>query len=219
MVASGGQRTVMGCEPGPVELSEAELRAGAAEAARFGLTSAAHAVGTTAIKNAVRAGVTSLEHGNFLDQEGVELMLEHGTVLVPTFSVTHAYIEHGRELGYSQADLDASKRSLEAAMGSFQLARRQGVPIAFGSDAGTPYNPHDDLLTEFKLALQAGQTPMGAIVAATKTSAALCRQADLGTIEPGKLADLVVLDGDPLEDINAIGRPWLVVKDGRIVEG
>ncbi len=217
MVASGGQRSIMGCEPGPCELSFEELQTGAQEAARFGLPSAAHAVGTRAIKNAIRAGITSVEHGNYLDQEAVDMLLERGTYLVPTLSVTNAYVQHGRDLGLPQNAIDQAKRSLEAALTSYDLARREGVAIAFGTDAGTAYNPHDDVLTEIKLRLSAGETPMGAIVSATKTAAALCRLEDVGTIAPGKLADLVVVDGDPLTTVEVLGSPYLVIKDGKVV--
>ncbi len=144
MVASGGQRSIMGCEPGPSELTFEELQAGAQEAKRLGLTSAAHAVGTRAIKHAIQAGVTSVEHGNFLDEEGTQMLLERGTYLVPTLSVTNSYVQHGRELGLGQDAIDQAKRSLDAALSAFDLARRQGVPIALGNDAGTAFNPHDD---------------------------------------------------------------------------
>lgn len=218
MVASGGQRSIMGCEPGPCELSLEELQAGAREATRLGLASAAHAVGTRAVKNAVEAGVTSVEHGNFLDHEAVDMMLARGTYLVPTLSVTNAYVEHGRDLGLSQSAIDQAKRSLDAAFASYDLARRHRVPIALGTDAGTAYNPHDDVVTEIKLRLSAGETPMGAIVSATKTAAELCGLQDVGTIAPGKLADLVVVDGDPFADVGVLRSPYKVIKDGKVVD-
>jgi imidazolonepropionase-like amidohydrolase len=213
LVASGGQRSV-GCEPAPPELDYDALCAGVAAAAMAGRRAAAHAVGTQSIKNAVRAGVASLEHGTYLDAEGVDLLLEHGTVLVPTLSVLHCLLAHADEAGLSAAERDDARRGLDAALASYQRALAAGVPIACGSDAGTAYNPHADLVTELELTLQAGQTPHGAILTATRDAARLLDLADVGTLTAGQRADILVVEGDPLADLARLRRPVLVLQDG-----
>jgi imidazolonepropionase-like amidohydrolase len=213
LVASGGQRSV-GCEPAPPELDYDALCAGVAAAAAAGRRAAAHAVGTRSITNAVRAGVASLEHGTYLDAEGVDLLLEHGTVLVPTLSVLHCLLAHADAAGLSAAERDDARRGLDAALASYQRALAAGVPLACGSDAGTAYNPHADLVTELELTLQAGQTPHGAILTATRDAARLLGLADVGTLAVGQRADVLVVEGDPLANLDRLRRPLLVLQDG-----
>ncbi len=214
LVASGGPRSSRHCDPGAPELTYEELAAGTDEAKRLGLRVAAHAIGAEAIKNAARAGVTSVEHGNFLDAEGVELMLAAGCYLVPTLSVLHFSIEHAAALGLGSVQIDETRRTLDAAMHAVGVARAAGIPIALGTDAGTIGNAHHDVVTEFELLRQAGQSPMDVLVSATATAAALCGVADLGTLRPNAIADVVLTAGDPLADPGVLRRPALVIKGG-----
>lgn len=219
LVASGGPRATSGRAAGAPELTFEELDAGVQEAARLGMRTAAHAIGREAIHNAARARVTSVEHGNHLDAEAIDLMLAGGCILVPTLSVLHFGIEHAAEAGFTASQVDQTRRALDAAMTSVASARAAGIPIALGTDAGTLGNYHDDIVTEFQLLLQAGQSPMDVLVSATSTGAALCGLENLGTLEQGKFADVVLLHGDPLERPETLRSPALVIKEGRPVAG
>lgn len=219
LVASGGPRSSRHRGAGAPELTVEEMVAGVTEARRLGLPVAAHAIGAETIKNAARAGVTSIEHGNYLDAEGIDLMLTAGCHLVPTLSVLHFSIQHAADLGLGMSQADETRRALDAAMSAVATAREAGIPIAVGTDAGTIGNLHHDIVTEFELLRQAGQSPMDILVSATAAAAALCGLADLGTLLPGKIADVVLVSGDPLTDLGALRHPVLVIKDGETVGG
>lgn len=217
LMATGGVLTP-GVEPGAAQLTEDELRAGVVEARKAGRRTAAHAQGTEGVKAAVRAGVDTVEHGVFLDDEAVALMRERGVVFVPTLAPAYRITQAGGERGIPQHVMDKMARVNAANIRSFQLAWRAGVVIAAGGDGGTPFNPHADMMTELRLMVEAGLPPMDAIRAGTWGSArALGLEGETGTIERGRLADLVVLDGDPLTDIAALGRVAYVVQRGKVV--
>lgn len=217
MMATGGVMTA-GVDPSNTQLSEAELRAGFQEAINAGKLTASHAQGTSGIKNAIRAGVRTLEHGIFLDEEAINLMLEHGTYLSATLAAPKMIVAFGEAAGVPKFMVDKSRRIMERHLKSFSDAFRAGVKIACGSDAGTPFNPHTDLTTEIQMMVEGGMTPLAALTAATRTSAEALRLDDrLGTLESGKLADLVVLEGDPLADLEALRQPLLVFKEGKLV--
>jgi imidazolonepropionase-like amidohydrolase len=216
MMATGGVMTA-GVDPNNTQLSEAEMRAGFQEAINAGKLTASHAQGTSGIKNAVRAGVRTLEHGIFLDEEAINLMLEHGTYLSATLAAPKMIVAFGEAAGVPKDMVDKSRRVMERHLKSFSDAFRAGVKIGCGSDAGTPFNPHTDLTTEIQLMVECGMTPLQALRAATRTSAEALRLDDrLGTLESGKLADLVVLDGDPLSDLETLRQPLLVFKEGKL---
>jgi imidazolonepropionase-like amidohydrolase len=186
------------------------------EAAKLERKVAAHAHGTEGIKIAVRAGVASIEHGSFLDEEGARMMKEKGTYLVPTLSageVVENLAKSGRLTG-----LRAEKafQAAAAMRNGIRIAVRNGVPIAFGTDAGV--GAHGANGREFTLMVEwGGMTPMQAIVAATSSAARLLGWDDrLGTLAAGKLADIVAVPGDPLSDVSVLEKPSLVMKNGVI---
>ncbi|MCY4647258.1 MAG: amidohydrolase family protein [Gammaproteobacteria bacterium] len=176
-------------------------------------TVAAHAHGLEGIKAAVRAGVTSIEHGSMLDDETVRLMAEHGTYLVPTMMAFEDVRE--RALAGTLGGLPGQK-ALEIYpyfRESIQLAMREGVNIGFGTDAGV--FPHGENAGEFRLLVDAGMSPADAILAATREAAIVLHRTDeLGSVEAGKVADLVAVRGDPLADIDLLQDIDFVMKDG-----
>lgn len=200
---------------GDPQLTPAELAAIVDEAGRAGRKVAAHAHGTEGIKDAVRAGVHSIEHGSLLDAAAIALMKRHGTFLVPTVHVG-SFVEQAAASGALAPESAAKARFIAPRMrDSFARAVRAGVKIAFGTDAGV--FPHGDNAREFAIMVELGMTPGAAIVAATRDAAELLGLRDLGQIRAGFIADLVVVDGDPLVDIRALGRPALVIQGGQLV--
>jgi len=204
------------------QFSPEELAVIVQEAAfRRGVKVMAHAQGAEGIKNAIRAGIHSIEHGIFLDDECIELMLNHGTFLVPTLLAPVAVVEIAEQTGsMPEYAVRKAKETIEIHRDSIARAYEAGVTIAMGTDAGVM--PHGTNLRELGLMCSVGMSPMEAIVATTKT-AALCLGWDdrVGTIETGKLADLVITRTDPLADIRALENPdnfVLVMKDGEIVK-
>ena len=191
-----------------------ELQVMVEEANKLGRKVAAHAHATEGIKTATRAGVTSIEHGSFLDEEGARLMRERGTWLVPTVSageIVEQMARSGRLTGLR------AEKALAAAAGmrnGIRLAVRNGVPIALGSDAGV--GAHGTNGHEFTLLVEwGGMAPMQAIVAGTQNAAKLLGWDDrIGTLATGKLADIVAVRGDPLQDVRTMERPSFVMKNG-----
>jgi len=191
-----------------------ELKAMVDEATKLERKVAAHAHGTEGIKIAVRAGVASIEHGSFLDEEGAKMMVQHGTYLVPTLSAAEA-VEKAVNSGALKG-LRAEKGLAAAASvrNSVKIAVRNGVPIALGTDAGV--GQHGANGHEFTLMVEwAGMTPMQAINAGTLNGAKLLGwDKRIGSLSAGKLADIVAVPGDPTRDIRALERPVFVMKNG-----
>jgi imidazolonepropionase-like amidohydrolase len=204
------------------QFSPEELSVIVQEAAfRRGVKVMAHAQGAEGIKNAVRAGIHSIEHGIFLDDEAIELMLEHGTYLVPTLLAPVSVVEITEAQGtMPEWGVRKAKETIEIHRDSIARAYEAGVTIAMGTDAGVM--PHGTNLRELGLMCSVGMSPMEAIVATTKVAAQCLGWDDrLGTIEAGKLADIVVARTDPLADIRALENAnhiVLVMKDGTIVK-
>ena len=205
------------------QFSPEELDVVVAEArARRGVRVMAHAQGAEGIKNAVRAGIHSIEHGIFLDDEAIDLMVENGTYLVPTLLAALSVIEAG-EAGANLPPnaLDKAREAYDAHRDSIARAHAAGVKIAMGTDAGVMR--HGTNLRELGLMVEIGMTPMEAIVATTRTAAAcLGWEGRVGTLEPGVLADVVVLRGDPLRDVRVLEQPSAisyVFQGGHIVAG
>lgn len=194
------------------QFSDEELRAIVGEAKRHGLRVAAHAHGTEGIIAAVNAGVDSIEHGSVLDDEAIELMEEKGTYLVPTLFLADA--EAGTTAEKSAHIRAKGAAMSEAAVKSFRAAYREGVKIAFGTDAGV--FPHGNNAREFGAMVRHGMKPADAIRAATVNAAALLGVSDRGSILPGRLADIIAVEGNPLEDVTTLEHVVFVMKGGTI---
>ena len=200
-----------------VQYSLEELRTAVATAAATGSYVLAHAYTPQAIEVCVAAGVRSIEHGNLLNDRAAGLMAEAGTFLVPTLVTYEKLYEQGSELGIPKANLDKLGRIIDAGLESLQIARSAGVRIGSGSDLLGPMRRFQGR----QIALHAGALgAAAAIIAATKTNAELLGiDADTGTIEAGKLADLVAVEGDPLADPGLLGEPerlGMIMRGGRI---
>lgn len=218
IMATGGVMT-KGVEPGSPQLSMEEMEAAVIEAHKAGKKAATHAQGTVGIKNAILAGIDSIEHGIFLDDEVIQLMIDRGVYLVPTLAAPFFIIEAGVKGGVPKQAVDKSNYVMKFHQESFTKAYKAGVKIAMGTDAGTPFNLHDKAPYELKLMVQCGMTPMDSIVASTKSSADLLGILDnYGTLEEGKFADFLVLDENPIENLDTLFEINSVYKLGRKVK-
>jgi imidazolonepropionase-like amidohydrolase len=216
LIATGGVLT-KGAIPGQDQLSEEEMRAAIVEARTHGLRVAAHAIGTNGIKNALRAGVDSIEHGCLLDDEAIALFRERDAVLVPTLSAPRRIFEHAND--GKQPDFVVRKAAAlyDAMCENVSRAYRAGVTIAGGSDAGTPYNAHADYAYEVELMhTLLGMSPREALCAATQRAGRLLDVA-AGVIDAGRPADLLLLDGDLETTTLALRAPRRVIKGGAVV--
>ena len=197
------------------QLTLDEIQAATEVAHQKGKRVCVHAGGSGGIKTAIRGGVDCIEHGYYLDDEAIEMMVENDVFYVPTMFVTQ-YEEFMRKSGMAQFQLEKSRGATKAHREGFQKAVKAGVKIACGADS-SPIGEHT--LVEIEQLVRAGMTEMEALMAATRTSADLCGVADqLGTVEVGKLADLIAVSADPLEDISNIRKLKLVLKEGMLVD-
>ena len=203
-----------GSDPHAVEYSYDEIRAAVEEAAHKGLRVAAHAHSTEGIKNAIRAGVASIEHGTYIDDEGIRLMKERGTYLVAD-TYDAEYIRQGKAVGIPQDFADKQPEGDEIQRQNFKKAVQAGVKIAFGTDASV--YPHGFNARQFSWQVKYGQTPMEAIRSATVAASDLIgRNNNAGSLEPGKWADLIAVKGDPLADIRVLENVSFVMKEGKV---
>jgi imidazolonepropionase-like amidohydrolase len=220
MIATGGILTE-GTELGAPQLSIDEMRAGVDEAHNAGAIAAAHAHGATGIKNAVLAGVDSIEHGYYLDDEGIELMIGRGTYLVATSAAVRNVAGRSVKDGLLPSVHRKASEAVDHHVRSFSKAYKAGVKLAMGTDSGVPFTHHGNNLQELTHLVEMGLSPMEAIEVATSRSAHLLRtEQQTGSLEEGKLADLVVFDGNPLDDIKLLldkSRMKWVIKDGEVV--
>ena len=215
-IATGGVLT-KGAVPAIAQLDEEELGAGVEEAHAHGMRCAAHAIGADGIKNALRAGVDSIEHGHLLDDEAIALFLEREAYLVPTLSAIACIVEAGAEAGMPDWALQKAQAIERFARVNLTKARAAGVKFAGGSDAGTPFNRHEAYWREVELMhSELGMSAREALATAT-TAAADLLGLDRGRLRPGAAADVLLLRRDLDEDLHALREPLAVVKDGRIV--
>lgn len=217
--------------PHQEQFTDAEVRAIVDEAHRLGLRVASHAQGTEGIKRALRAGVDTIEHGFYLDEEAVALLLENDATLVPTLAIVHQICEHGKDFGIPEPSIEKAKRAREDHLKSLDLAYRSGVRIATGSDfMGGPLNRFRDCAIEIELLARAGLPVESALAAATSNAGRAITRKGLpvydqlgprwfdrvGRLAKGFLADVVVLEGDPRRDIRAVRRVRAVYQGGRL---
>jgi len=216
VIATGGVLTP-GITADLTAFTPEELEAAVDEARTWGRVVAAHAIGPTGILQAIAAGVDSIEHGSMLTAEGARLMKERGTFHVPTISAIRGMVEHPDEVpAYA---VEKATMLADLAREGFRRSIRAGVRIACGTDAGTPFNPHGNTPLEIVRMVEWGLTPLKAMRAATSGAAELLLTPEVGTVEVGKAADLVLFGASPLEDIRAVLEPRTVMKAGAIVAG
>jgi len=222
VIASGGVLTP-GTSPDQAQMTEEELQAAVEEAQRAGRKVAAHAHGSSGMKNAVRAGVHSIEHATLMDEEAAAMMKRQGVFMVPTLSALATTAACRPGCGIPENALDKAKAMTKRHAVSFKNAVRDGIPIAMGTDAGTPFNFHGENAQELERMVSFGMSPMQAILASTSAAARLIGiQDQVGTIEKGKLADLLLFEGNPLRRIDLLrdrSRIIGVMQSGRFVTG
>ena len=178
---------------------------------------AAHAHGALGIKNAVLAGVDSIEHGSYINDEDIALMKQRGTYLVPTVFLEDWLFANYQHLGFTQSMTDKMNTVLPVAKQNLAHAFKEGVKVAFGTDAAV--YPHGMNAGEFGVMVKMGLPPLVAIQAATVNAADLLGWTDrVGTLEPGKFADIVAVDGDPVADVTTLEHIRFVMKGGEVIK-
>jgi imidazolonepropionase-like amidohydrolase len=218
VMATGG-----GMSPGPgtvAQLTIEEMQAAVEEAEKWGKTTAAHAIGRDGIVNALKAGVRTIEHGTFLDEEGIELLLKKDAYLVPTLAAFKT-IKYGKEGGVPEYTIEKVRYFATAHYTNLKKAVRAGVKVVTGTDAGTPFNYHGESAYELECLVANGFTPMQAIHAATRVAAQALKLQDTGTLASGKEADLIAVEGNPLDDIRLLqdhDKIKIVLKAGKTIK-
>jgi imidazolonepropionase-like amidohydrolase len=213
ITASGGVLSLEKDGTG-AQFSDEELKAIVTTAKDYGMPVAAHAHGAEAIKRAIRAGVTSIEHGTFMDDEAIDLFKKYGVWFVPTIIAGKSVSDSAKKPGYFPPIIAAKALAIGPIIqGTFAKAYKGGVKIAFGTDAGV--YAHGKNWMEFVYMTEAGMPAMEALKCATLNAAELIGVSDkVGSLEAGKLADVVAVDGDPIKDIHVMGQVKFVMKDG-----
>lgn len=220
LIASGGILTP-GTNIGNPQFTVDEMRAAVEEAHFAGKTANAHAHGAEGIKRATQAGVDSVEHCYFIDPEGIDMMLARGTVLVATSAAVRNVVSYGVAAGIPRHIAEKAESAIDAHVSGFKAAHKAGVRLAMGTDSGVPFTRHGNNLDELVYLVEMGLSPQEAIRVATLDSARLLKLHDrIGSLEEGKSADLVVLDGDPMTDISILrvsDKIRRVILNGRTV--
>jgi imidazolonepropionase-like amidohydrolase len=207
-----------GTRPGASEYTEEEIRAAVEQAAEYGAFVTAHAHGAEGIKRAVRAGVRAIEHGSLMDDEAIALMKERGTWLVADIYNGDYIASVGREQGWDADILRKNDETTETQRAGFRKAVAAGVRIAYGTDSGV--YPHRFVARQLPYMVRYGMTPMQAIHSATLSAAELMGWEDrVGSLAPGKYADIIAVAGDGLADLKAFENVGFVMKGGVVYKG
>lgn len=210
-IGGGGGRLIG--PPGWPQLTVEEMRAVAEEAHKPGRLCSAHTGSAESIKNAVNAGVDWIDHADFMDDEAIEMLFKTNTPIVPTQAIAWSLENFGEEMGFGRHIASKAREVGAIAQERLRLAYKAGVRIAVGTD---PDNPRASVAKECEMLTEIGMSPMEAILAATKVPAEILRVGDqLGTAEPGKIADLLVVAGNPLSDIRDLAKVQHVIQGGR----
>jgi imidazolonepropionase-like amidohydrolase len=216
-VLSTGAVLTHGSNPKSQEFTLEELQAAVDEASHFGLRVAAHAHATEGIKNAIRAGVASVEHATLIDDEGIAMAKQRGTFLDMDVYDEECIQEEGRKGNLPPDFLEHDQELGELHRQNFRKAVKAGVKLSFGTDAGVC--DYGTAGKQFAFMVKYGMTPMQAIQAATSSAAELLgRSNEMGSIKPGKYADLIAVSGDPLQNVKLLENVQFVMKDGKIYE-
>ena len=212
--ASGGVLS-KGDQPGAPQYTLEEMTAIAEEAHKLGRKVAAHAHGTQSIKDAIRAGIDSIEHSSLIDDEGIALAKQHGTFLVFDIYNDDYILQEGAKAGMLPESIEKEKAIGKLQRANFRRAYLAGTRMAFGTDGGV--YPHGDNFKQFATMTEWGMKPLEAIRTATVEAAALIGvEGKAGLVEAKSYADIIAIDGNPLEDVKALGRVKFVMKDGHI---
>ena len=213
-IATGAVLT-RGGVPGAPELSEEELRAAVEEAAHYGRFVAAHAHGAEGAKRAIRAGVRSVEHGSLLDDEAIAMLADTGTFLSADLYDGEWALEHGALEGWPADTMRKLAYTMDTGVEVVRKAVARGVRVTYGTDSGV--YPHALVARQFAWFVRCGMSPLAAIRSATTVAAECMGWADrVGSLAPGRFADLVAVEGDPLADVTVLELPLVVVKGGRV---
>ena len=220
LLATGGVMDIA-TSPGAQNYNLDELKVAAEEAHKLGKRVAAHVEGLSGTKDCIRAGIDTLEHGIELDDEAIQMMIDKGTFLVPTLLAPYNIAEHGVKGGIPEFAVKKDLEVIKVHTKNFTKAYQAGVKIAMGTDMGTPFSKHGENAKELELMVNNGMSLIDAIISTTRVaSEAIGLEKSIGTLEKGKLADLIILEGDPLTDINLLQKKELiklVMKEGEIV--
>jgi imidazolonepropionase-like amidohydrolase len=208
-----------GIDPGAQQYSDAEIQAAVTEANRWGRQVAAHAHGAAGIKAAIRAGVRTIDHGSYLDDEAVVLLkANRKSFYVPTLYTKEVILTEGKKNGIPDSEIERARKIREIAYAAFKRALAAGLPIGFATDAAVI--PHGANAKELALRVSLGESPMSALVSATSLNAEIIGWSDrVGSVEKGKYADLIAVLGDPLKDISLLERVGFVMKGGTVYRG
>jgi imidazolonepropionase-like amidohydrolase len=214
ILATGGVLS-KGDQPGAPQYTLEELKAAAETAHMAGRKIAAHAHGAEGIKNAIAAGIDSVEHASLVDDEGIRMAKEHGTYFVMDIYNDDYILNEAPKFGLTKEKYDKEKALGQLQRNNFEKAFKAGVKMAFGTDAGV--YPHGDNAKQFFYMVKYGMTPADAIQAATMNAATLIgRDKDVGSIQPGKFADIIAVSGDPLSNVTELEHVGFVMKGGEV---
>jgi len=218
ITATGGVLSVAKDGSGP-QFTLEEIIAVVETAKDYGMTTAAHAHGIEGMQRAIKAGITSIEHGSYMDEPTMDLMIKHGTYLVPTISAGNFVTEKAKIPGFYPDVIVPKALAIGPLMeGMFRKAYKRGVKIAFGTDTGVSY--HGDNAKEFELMVNHGMSEIDALLSATKHASTLLNiNEKVGSITNGKWADIVAVKSSPLEDITVLQNVFFVMKEGKVYKG